>query len=305
MPTPQRSAAEGGHSVRIQLPIHWIFSFVLLVLSSRAIAGETLEIWPNGVPGALGNEAKDRPTLQVMLPDVTSELPMPAVLMTPGGGYKHHSSAGPLGQFCRDHGIAVFYLKYRLPTAGYRHPAPWNDAQRAMRIIRANHKKWGLDPQRIGVVGFSSGGHVASTLTTHATAGTAHSDDPIEREHCRPDFAILFCPVISMKSHAHRPSVVRLLGPDPDPKLVDNLSNELQVTEQTPPVYLAHAADDGLVLPENSKMMHEALKKQQIATRLDLYPSGNHGFFGGKDNASQWQANLKAWLVEMKVITTE
>jgi acetyl esterase/lipase len=282
-----------------------IVGLLLLGFSSAVQAAEVFEIWPDGAPGALGSEAKDKPTLRVMLPKRVGEGPMPAVLMTPGGGYKHHSSAGPLAQFCLDRGIAVFYLKYRLPTAGYQHPAPWNDAQRAMRILRTDHKKWNLDTKRIGVIGFSSGGHVGSTLATHATDGNAESKDPIERSHCRPDFGIFFCPVISMKSHPHRPSVVRLLGSTPDAKLIDKLSNELQVTAQTPPIYLAHAADDRLVPPENSKMLHAALKKQNIPTRFDLYESGNHGFFGASENAKLWQDNLQQWLIEMKVIARE
>ncbi|MAG92266.1 MAG: endo-1,4-beta-xylanase [Planctomycetaceae bacterium] len=265
------------------------------------LASETFTIWPDGAPGALGGEAKDKPTLTVMMPTKVGDGLIPAVLMTPGGGYKHHSSAGPMAQFFRDHGFVVFYLKYRLPTAGYRHPAPWNDAQRAMRIIRSETANRKLDPKRIGVIGFSSGGHVATTLITHTFDGDTDSVDPIERHSCRPDFAVLFCPVVSMTDHPHRPSVVRLLGPDPTPQLLRELSNELHVTKNTPPTYLAHAEDDGLVPVENSKLLHAALREKKIATHLDLHTAGNHGFFGSPGSAAKWQPPLKKWLVEMRV----
>jgi acetyl esterase/lipase len=168
-----------------------------------------------------------------------------------------------------------------------------------MRTIRSGEKKWNLDPNRIGVIGFSSGGHVASTLITHTFEGDSKSADPIERSHCRPDFAVLFCPVVSTTDHPRRPSVVRLLGAKPTHELLKNLSNELQVTEDTPPTYLAHAEDDGLVPVENSKLLHAALREKKIATYLDLHASGNHGFFGSPTSAEKWQRPLEKWLIEI------
>jgi acetyl esterase/lipase len=274
----------------------------ILIAAVPMHADDKLEIWPQGAPGALGEEVKDKPTLTVMLPQKVGKAAIPAVLMTPGGGYKHHSSAGPMAKFFREHGFAVFYLKYRLPSAGYPHPAPWNDAQRAMRIIRAGEKKWNLDPKRIGVIGFSSGGHVASTLITHEFDGDAKSLDSIGRSHCRPDFAVLFCPVVSMTNHPHGPSVARLLGKNPTPELLKHLSNELQVKEDTPPTYLAHAEDDGLVPVENSKLLYAALKEKKIATHLDLHATGNHGFFGSAEAAEKWQPPLRKWLVEINML---
>jgi len=240
-------------------------------------AGQEVRLWPEGAPGATGTDKNDTPTLKIFQPPKWAEGPLPAVLLIPGGGYKHISGYGTFWEFFQTRPVRFFSLQYRLPVHGYRHPAPLQDAQRAVRTIRANAQKWNIDPNRVLVVAFSSGGHVATSLATHCDPGQADADDPVERFSCRPDFMALFCPVVSMKSHPHRPSVDRLLGPNPDPQLIDELSNELQVTAQTPPTFLAHAKDDTLVPPENSSQYHEALKKAGVATTLKLYRQGGHG----------------------------
>ena len=184
-------------------------------------------------------------------------------------------------------------------SLGYRPPAPLQDAKRAVATIRANAKKWNIDPKRVLVVAFSSGGHVATTLATHYDLGNSDAKDPVERFSSRPDYMALFSPVVSMKNHPHRPSVARLLGPNPAAKMIDDLSNELQVNAKTPPTFLAHAKDDKLVPPENSILYHEALKKAGVPTTLKLYRQGGH-FVAKKPNP--WKAHLGDWISEIGIL---
>jgi len=270
--------------------------FPLVLLGALAAArGEDVVLWPNGAPGAKGSGTDDTPTLKVFPSPKDVKGPAPAVLLIPGGGYKHISGYGTFWEFFKTRPVRFFSMKYRLPVHGYRHPAPLQDASRAVRTIRANAKKWNLDPKRLMVVAFSSGGHVATTLATHWDDGNPNAEDPVERFSSRPDVMALFCPVVSMKNHPHRPSVARLLGPNPSPALIDDLSNELQVNSKTPPTFLAHAKDDRLVPPENSILFHEALKKAGVKTVLRLYPQGGHGV---TKEPNPWQADLAEWLVE-------
>jgi acetyl esterase/lipase len=223
------------------------FAAVLLVvcrLVAAPAAGQDIPLWPDGAPEAKGTAAADIPTLKVFPAPKDAAAPVPAVLLIPGGGYKHISSdAGAWAAF-KDKPVRFFSMKYRLPTNGYRHPAPLQDAARAVRTIRARAKEWNLDPNRLVVVAFSSGGHVATTLATHFTLGDPKAADPAERFSSRPDCMVLFCPVVSMIDHPHGPSVARLLGPDPGQELLNDLSNERQVTAKTPPTMLGHAKDD-------------------------------------------------------------
>jgi acetyl esterase/lipase len=266
--------------------------FALLVAAGPA-SGQDMPLWPEGPPGAKGTTPNDTPTLKVFPAPKDAPGPVPAVLLIPGGGYKHISGSADFWGFFQTRPVRFFALKYRLPVHGYLHPAPLQDAQRAVRLIRASAKEWNIDPDRVLAVGFSSGGHVATTLATHHDPGQADAKDPVERMSCRPDFMALFCPVVSMKNHPHGPSVARLLGPSPDAMLIDDLSNELQVTDTTPPTFLAHAKDDRLVPPENSMLYHEALKKAGVATTLKLYDQGGHNV-SSKDNP--WAADLGDWI---------
>jgi acetyl esterase/lipase len=266
---------------------------VALLAAAGLLRSEEVALWPDGAPGAQGTGANDTASLRVFPPPVDAPDPVPAVLLIPGGGYKHLSGYGQYRDFFATRPVRFFALKYRLPVHGYRHPAPLQDARRAVATLRANAAKWHLDPSRILVVGFSSGGHVASTLATHFEAGDSDAKDPLGRFNSRPDLVALFCPVVSMKNHPHRPSVARLLGPDPSPGLIDQLSNELQVTAETPPTFLAHAKDDQLVPPENSILFHEALKKAGVATELRLYRQGGHGVTSA---GNPWRADLGDWL---------
>ena len=192
-------------------------------------------------------------------------------------------------------------LEYRLPKG--RPFVPLLDAQRAIRMVRSNAKQWDIDPSRIGIIGFSAGGHLASTAGTHFDGGDPQAADPVNRVSCRPDFVILIYPVVTMGETTHGGSKVNLLGRDPKPELVDLFSNEKQVTGQTPPMFLAHAKDDTLVAPENSRMLHEALNAHKVATEYLELPSGGHGLDGYKGPMwDAWQVRSLEWLATQKMI---
>ena len=227
-----------------------------------------------------------------------------AMVICPGGGY------GTLVTSAEGHGIASWLnkhditgvvLEYRLPAG--RSQVPLLDAQRAIRTVRANAEAWHLNPARIGIIGFSAGGHLASTAGTHFDAGDPAATDPIERVSCRPDFMVLVYPVISMGDKGHGGSRNNLLGKNADAKLVDLFSNEKQITPKTPPAYLAHAKDDRVVVPENSKLFYDALVKNNVATRYLELPSGGHGLNGYKGPMwDMWQEGSLAWLADMKLV---
>jgi len=283
----------------LRLPAVALAVVVIVSLMFASAYGQDMKLWPDGAPGAKGADTNDTPTLKLFSLPENTEGPAPAVLLIPGGGYKHISGYGTYWDFFQTRPVRFFSLKYRLPVHGYRHPFPLQDAQRAVRTIRANANQWNIDPNRVLVVAFSSGGHVATTLATHFDLGRADAEDPVERMSCRPDYMALFCPVISMKSHPHRPSVDRLLGKDPDSKLIDELSNELQVTADTPPAFLAHAKDDTLVPPENSIQYHEALKKAGVAATLKIYREGGHDV---TRKPNPWKADLGDWISESGIL---
>lgn len=272
---------------------------LILLIAAGPLRGKELALWPEGAPGAKGTEKNDIPTLKIFPPPKDQKAPVPAVLLIPGGGYKHISGYGTYWEFFATRPVRFFSLKYRLPVHGYRHPAPLQDARRAVATLRANAETWNVDPHRILVVAFSSGGHVATTLATHYEPGNPDAPDPVDRFSSRPDAMALFCPVVSMKDHPHRPSVNRLLGPNPDAALIDELSNELQVNAQTPPTFLAHAKDDRLVPPENSMLFHEALKRAGVPTVLRLYAQGGHGV---TSKPNPWKTDLADWLVASGIL---
>ncbi|MCP4376515.1 MAG: alpha/beta hydrolase [bacterium] len=281
----------------------WTVVWILIAvcgLADNKAAAQDMKLWPDGAPGAKGTDKNDTPTLKMFPAPKDVKGPAPAVLLIPGGGYKHISGYGTFWEFFKTRPVRFFSMKYRLPVHGYRHPAPLQDAQRAVSLIRANAKKWNVDPKRVVVVAFSSGGHVATTLATHYHLGKKDAKDPVERFSCRPDFMALFCPVVSMKNKPHRPSVVRLLGPNPSKELIDDLSNELKVDANTPPTFLAHAKDDKLVPPDNSIRFHRALRKAKVDTNLRLYPTGGHGV---TREPNPWKMDLEGWLNKCGVLT--
>ncbi len=278
------------------------FAAIVTALPARAAeSAKAVEIWPKDSPELAGVKPEDIPKLQ-LYPGPQSNQKKPAVLITPGGGYKFYSNMAHYCQWLNGLGVAAYVVTYRLPGHGYKHPAPLHDAQRAMRIIRYNAEAWGLDPNRIGVLGNSSGGHLASTLETHFDRGDKDAKDPVERMSCRPDFAFLLSPVITMQGkYCHFYSRGRLLPPDPPKQLVGDLSNELQVTPDTPPTFLVAGGQDRLVPAENSLMFFEALRKNNVAfSELHFFSHGGHGYAVPTD--AEWFAIAETWLKRLGII---
>ena len=275
-----------------------------LVTTFRILAQDhqPVPLWPAAAPGALGSADKDIPTLTPYLvpPDKATGA---AVVICPGGGYG--GLAGHEGKdyalWLNTQGIAGFVLKYRLGSAGYRHPVMLGDAARAVRLVRARAEEWQVDPKRIGIMGSSAGGHLASTLLTHFDAGDAKATDVVERQSSRPDLGILCYAVISMGSNTHQGSKNNLLGKDPSPELVKLLSNELQVTPQTPPCFIWHTWEDGAVKVENSLEFALALRRVGVRFDLHVYEKGGHGMGLGGNPADpakclDWTRDCTSWL---------
>ena len=227
-----------------------------------------------------------------------------AIVICPGGGYGGLVTGGEghgIAAWLNRHGITGVVLEYRMPAG--RSQVPLLDAQRAIRTVRVKAKDWNLDPARIGIMGFSAGGHLASTAGTHFDAGEKDATDSVQRVSCRPDFMILVYPVITMGAKGHGGSRNNLLGKNADAKLVDFFSNEKQVTANTPPAFLALAKDDKPVPPENSRMFYEALRANKVAAEYLELPSGGHGLNGYKGPQwDAWQARSLVWLAEMKLV---
>jgi len=267
-------------------------------MGTADISQESIILWPNGAPGAVGKEPNDIPTLTPYFP-AKEKATGAAVIVCPGGGYTHLADheGRPVAEWLNTLGISAFVLKYRLGPR-YHHPAPLQDAARAIRTVRARATEWNIDPKRIGILGFSAGGHVASTIGTHFDSGKPDASDPIERVGSRPDLMILIYPVITMKEFAHAGSKRMLLGENPAAELVALLSNEGQVTKETPPAFLVHTANDPTVPVENSLRFAESLRKAGVPFELNIYERGPHGFgLGGNDPIlSTWPQRCADWL---------
>ncbi|MBI1839478.1 MAG: alpha/beta hydrolase [Verrucomicrobia bacterium] len=291
-----------------RLIISLCLSTALLALPASAQSDPpAVKLWPEGAPGALGTTDNDIPTLTPFLPNKTGS-PLAAVVVCPGGGYgglaPHEGKDYALWLNAR--GMAAYVLKYRLGSHGYRHPRMLEDAARAVRMTRANASAWGVDPSRIGIMGSSAGGHLTSTLLTHFDAGNPAAADPIDQKSSRPDFGILCYAVISMGPLTHQGSKNNLLGNDPSPDLVKLLSNELQVTPQTPPTFLWHTVEDKAVKVENALEFAAALRRNGVPFDLHIYQNGRHGI-GLNDKppfaqAHPWSKDLEFWLRERKII---
>ena len=234
-----------------------------------------------------------------MPPNTTG--PMTAVIIAPGGGYQHLSMnlEGRMpANYLNTLGVAAFVLKYRLGPK-YHHPVELGDAQRAIRTVRARATEWHVADDRIGIMGFSAGGHLAATASTHFDAGKATAADPIDRVSSRPDFAILGYPVITFtESWTHQGSKTMLLGQNADPALARSLSNETQVTPRTPPTFLFHTNADTTVPAENSVQYFLALRKAGVPAEMHIFKDGAHGAgLGMQDLAlSEWPKVLANWL---------
>ncbi|OHB73791.1 MAG: 1,4-beta-xylanase [Planctomycetes bacterium RBG_16_55_9] len=283
-------------------------ALVCIVVASTVVTAveaphEIELLWPDGAPGAKGNDDGDKPSLTVYLP-AKEKANGAAVVIFPGGGYGHLAvdhEGHQIAQWLNSLGVAGFIVKYRHSRsgAGYGHPAPLQDAQRAIRLIRSRAKQWNVDPSRIGIIGFSAGGHLASSAGTHFQTRYSQAKDAIDELSCRPDFMILMYPVVSFtESFTHKGSRKNLLGENPDKELVESLSNERQVTPQTPPTFLVHADDDKVVPPENSLYFYLALRKANVPAEMHVYEKGGHGFGPGvgKGACSSWMPRCADWM---------
>jgi len=274
-----------------------------------------VELWPVGkAPGQKAGKPRVRPGRLNGIYDPWMAVHLPpkdkavgaAVVICPGGGYgmlAYGHEGTQVARWLNSLGVTGFVLRYR--HSPHRHPIPLGDAQRAVRIVRHRSKEWNVDPGRIGILGFSAGGHLAASAATHFDGGKAGAPDPIDRASCRPDFAILIYPVISMKKGVtHNGSRNNLLGRDPDEKLVTLMSNELQVTAETPPAFLVHATSDRGVPIANSKLFHEACRKAGVPSELRIYKQGGHGFGLGRKghDSARWPAHCTEWLKARKLL---
>lgn len=297
-----------------------LFTFMTLIASLAGLQSmaqnQVMPLWPkdkipNAIPTSVQEEVTHNdgilriggvtePTLSVYLPKDKSKATGAAVLICPGGGYAilaagHEGSE--LAEWFNERGIAAFVLKYRLPNdkaMTNQHQVPLLDAKQGMRLIRQNATKWGIDAKKVGVMGFSAGGHLAATLSVH------FNSPPDASLETRPDFSILMYPVISFdETISHGGSRKNLLGNQNTADLVRFYSNELQVNGTTPPAFLVHSQDDKAVPAENSINYFLALKKHNIPAELHLYPTGGHGYglrTEGKGSVSNWPTALEGWL---------
>jgi acetyl esterase/lipase len=281
-------------------------ALVVLALAAQdrksPLVGPLELLWPNGAPGALGAEERDKPSISVYRA-ADEKADGAAVVVIPGGGYGTRAEGHEghdIATWLNERGIHAFVLRYR-HAPHYRHPSPLLDAQRAVRRVRSRAEEWKVDPKRIGVWGFSAGGHLASTAVTHFDDGKADAEDPVERVSCRPDFGILVYPVIMLdKPYTHQGSKRNLLGDRVnDAALVEDLSTANRVTERTPPCFLVHSTTDTVVPPEHSIEFYLALRKAKVPAELHVYEQAPHGFGLGNDRNPElksWPDRLAGWL---------
>jgi acetyl esterase/lipase len=263
-----------------------------------------VRLWQGDAPEARGKEESDKATNDVptltIYPPLAGKNNGAALVVCPGGAYAHLADheGRPVAEWFAGLGGTGLVLKYRLGPK-YHHPAEMHDVQRAIRLTRASASEWGIDPARIGVLGFSAGGHLASTAATHFDAGDPSAADPVERVSCRPDIAVLVYPVISMRPpFGHAGSRKNLLGDNPDEKLVDLLSNEKQVTDKTPPTFLVQSSDDHAVPVENSFDFASALSQHKVPFEMRIFAHGGHGFGMAPNDPelSTWPKDVEQWL---------
>ena len=267
---------------------------------SRAEMQKPIPLWPDGAPGARGTSPNDIPTITPYLCE--SNATGAAMVICPGGGYVFLSphEGNDYALWLNQHGVTCFVLKYRLSSNGYRHPAMLNDAARAVRWVRAHAADYNIDTKRVGIMGSSAGGHLTATLLTHFDAGDTNSTDVVERQSSRPDLGILCYAVISFGEFTHKDSRKNLIGKNPSPELIQLLSNELQVTKNTPPCFLWTTFEDPVVPIENTLLFASALRKNHVPFDLHIYQKGGHGI-GLNDkppfaHPHPWAADCLFWL---------
>ncbi len=282
-------------------------------IAADAAPPQVFPLYPGKAPLAVGDTDTDKPTLTAYRPEKPNGT---AVVVCPGGGYgflADDHEGKQVAVWLNRHGVTAFVLKYRIVAKGRPGPlmeAPLLDAQRAIRTVRAKAKDYGIDPHKIGIWGFSAGGHLASTATTHFDSGKKAGDE-IDQTSCRPDFAILAYPVITMEDGVtHGGSKRNLLGAKPDAKLVALYSNEKQVTKDTPPVFLFQTTADTAVLPENAVRFYLACKKAKVPVEMHIYEKGRHGvglgsdprWTGGEKSVATWPNRLADWMKSRDLI---
>ncbi|MHC4728414.1 MAG: alpha/beta hydrolase, partial [Planctomycetota bacterium] len=292
-------------SFRVVL-VYLVVLTIMMAVAPMANAADSHKVeplWADGAPGAKGTEDGDKPNLAIYLP-TKEKATGAAVVICPGGGYGHLAmdhEGHQIAQWLNSFGVAGFILQYRHSKSGsgYGHPAPLQDAQRAVRMVRARAREWKVDPGRIGILGFSAGGHLASSAGTHFQNRYYDVKDSIDRVSCRPDFMILIYPVISFTEWCtHKGSRRNLLGNNLRKHLIENLSNEKQVTPETPPTFLVHGNDDKGVPSENSILFYLALRKAKVPAEMHIYENGRHGFgLGNQFGAvSSWPLRCEEWM---------
>lgn len=260
----------------------------------------TMPLWPGVTPGAVAEGEGDRPTLTPFLPEAGLASGA-AVVVFPGGGYGHLAAdheGDQVARWLNSLGIAAFVVRYRLGPS-YSHPAMLQDAQRAVRTVRHGAARWGIDPARIGVIGFSAGGHLVSTVGTHYDMELEGVGDEVDAMSARPDFMMLIYPVITMQlDHTHRGSRMNLLGAEPTADLVWTMSSEHQVTPRTPPSFLVHTTDDAAVPVENSLGFYTALRRAGVPVEMHIFQTGRHGFgLAPEDRVlSTWAGLAERWM---------
>lgn len=271
------------------------------LMISRAQMQSAIPLWPGGAPGAHGTADTDIPTITPYLPD-PAKATGAAMVILPGGGYQMLSAheGNDYALWLNQHGVAGFVVKYRLGSNGYRYPAEFDDGARALRWVRAHAKDYNIDPHRVGIMGSSAGGHLASMVLTHFDAGNPSATDPVERESSRPDLGILCYPVITMGPLTHQGSKMNLLGPHPSPALVKKVSSEQQVTPNTPSCFIWCTYQDDIVPMENTMMFAMALRRHHVPFALHVYENGGHGMGLGDAppfaHPHPWVADCLFWL---------
>lgn len=278
-----------------------LFVLLFVIASTISSYGQSgaIKLWEKDAPNSKGNEPSDIPTITPFL--TTKELTSrAAVIVCPGGGYARLSEVkegSDVARWLNSLGINAFVLKYRLGMR-YHQPNQLLDAARAVRYVRANAERWDIDPDKIGIMGFSAGGHLASTLGTRFDSGQGDSTDPIERVRSRPDLMVLVYPVITMGEFTHAGSKLNLLGANPSENLVKQYSNELHVSAETPPTFLVHTMSDAGVPVENSLMFVQALRRAKVPVEFHMYEKGPHGFGLAPTDPvlSTWTARCADWL---------
>lgn len=275
-------------------------TIVIAVFMSLVNAQTPIRLWEGDAPNANGKEAIDIPTLTPFLAP-KDKATGAAIVVLPGGGYRNLSDVkegSAVAEYLNSIGISAFVLKYRLGPK-YGQPNQLLDASRAMRMVRGRAAEWGIDANRIGILGFSAGGHLASTMATHFDSGNPSAMEELEKVSSRPDIQILIYPVITMGEFTHKGSKQNLLGDNPSEELIKKYSNELQITKETPAAFIVHGLDDKTVPVENSLQYVQSLRKNGVPFEFHLYEHGPHGFgLGGTDPIlSTWKDRLTAWLV--------